>query len=144
MSRKLARESVYKLVFEFLFLNEVNQRTFNILSSIELADSDREYMQRAYFGVIQKKKEIMQIIEELSEGFTLERIFKPDLAALMLAIYEMKYMEDIPLSVSIAEAVEIVKKYSTDKSNQYVNGVLSTVYKQLTQEQEKGEENDHN
>ncbi|HHU43179.1 MAG: transcription antitermination factor NusB [Bacillota bacterium] len=144
MSRKLARESVYKLVFEFLFLNEVNQRTFNILSSIELADSDREYMQRAYFGVIQKKKEIMQIIEELSEGFTLERIFKPDLAALMLAIYEMKYMEDIPLSVSIAEAVEIVKRYSTDKSNQYVNGVLSTVYKQLTQEQEKGEENDHN
>ncbi len=101
-------------------------------------------MQRAYFGVIQKKKEIMQIIEELSEGFTLERIFKPDLAALMLAIYEMKYMEDIPLSVSIAEAVEIVKRYSTDKSNQYVNGVLSTVYKQLTQEQEKGEENDHN
>ena len=56
----------------------------------------------------------------------------------------MKYMEDIPLSVSIAEAVEIVKRYSTDKSNQYVNGVLSTVYKQLTQEQEKGEENDHN
>ena len=132
------------MLFEFLFLNEVNQRTFNILSSIELADSDREYMQRAYFGVIQKKKEIMQIIEELSEGFTLERIFKPDLAALMLAIYEMKYMEDIPLSVSIAEAVEIVKRYSTDKSNQYVNGVLSTVYKQLTQEQEKGEENDHN
>ena len=84
MSRKLARESVYKLVFEFLFLNEVNQRTFNILSSIELADSDREYMQRAYFRVIQRKKEIMQIIEELSEGLRLKESLSPTLPLLCL------------------------------------------------------------
>ncbi|MFW5780626.1 MAG: transcription antitermination factor NusB [Bacillota bacterium] len=136
MSRKLARESVYKLVFEFLFLNESNQRTFDILSSVELADGDRAYMERAYFGIIQKREDLINMIGELSEGFTLERIFKPDLAALMLAIYEMQYMDDIPLSVSIAEAVEIVKRYSTDKSNQYVNGVLSTVYKKITEEKD--------
>lgn len=136
MSRKLARESVYKLVFEFLFLNESNQRTFDILSSIDLAEGDRKYMERAYFGVIQKNEELIELISNLSEGFSLERIFKPDLAALMLAIYEMRYMDDIPLSVSIAEAVELAKRYSTEKSNQYVNGVLSTVYKTITEQKE--------
>ena len=79
-------------------------------------------------------------MKSFPKGF-LERIFKPDLAALLLALYEMYYMDDIPLSVSIAEAVELVKRYSTDKSNQYVNGVLSTVYKRLSAKEENSEAN---
>lgn len=132
MSRKIARESAYKLIFEYLFLKKANQRTFEILSSIELADVDRKYMLQVYTGVIKNYDNLIAIIDELSEGFSLDRIFKPDLAALLLAVYEMNYMKDIPLSVSIAEAVELVKRYSTDKSNQYVNGVLSSVYKKLS------------
>ncbi len=131
MSRKIARESVYKLVFEYLFSNKPNQRTFEILSSIELAEVDKKYMTETYYGIIEKYDWLISQIEELSEGFSLERIFKPDLAALLLALYEMHFMPDIPHSVSIAEAVELVKRYSTDKSNQYVNGVLSSVYKKL-------------
>lgn len=131
MSRKIARESVYKLIFEYLFLNKANQRTFDILSSIELADTDRKYMFQVYVGVIKNYDSLIGTIDELSEGFSLERIFKPDLAALLLAVYEMTYMKDIPHSVSISEAVELVKRYSTEKSNQYVNGVLSSVYKNL-------------
>lgn len=136
MSRKLARESAYKLIFEYLFSKEANQRTYDILSSIELAEVDQKYMRSVYSGVVTKYDELIGIVEELSEGFALERIFKPDLAALLLAVYEMHYMKDIPNSVSIAEAVELVKKYSTDKSNQYVNGLLSTVYKQLNKKEE--------
>lgn len=137
MSRKLARESVYKLIFEYLFSKKANQRTFEILTSIELAEVDKKYMLSAYTGVIKKYDELIGIIEELSEGFVLDRIFKPDLAALLLALYEMYYMEDIPHSVSISEAVELVKKYSTDKSNQYVNGLLSTVYKKLNNKEDE-------
>ena len=55
-----------------------------------------------------------------------------DMAAKLIAAYEMKYMDDIPLSVSISEAVELVKTYSTEKSYSYVNGILSSVYKELT------------
>ena len=69
-----------------------------------------------------------------SNGFNIDRIYKLDLAALLLATYEMKYMDDIPLSVSISEAVELVKTYSTEKSNSFVNGILSSVYKSLTNE----------
>ena len=141
MSRKIARESAYKLIFEFLFSKKPNQRTFEIMSSIDLAELDKKYMTQVYTGVIKNYDKLINVIEELSEGFPLERIFKPDLAALLLALYEMYYMDDIPLSVSIAEAVELVKRYSTDKSNQYVNGVLSTVYKRLSAKEENSEAN---
>jgi N utilization substance protein B len=67
----------------------------------------------------------------------MERIFRPDLAAMLIAIYEMKYMDDIPMSVSINEAIEIVKRYSTEKSGKYVNGILSSVYKELTRKEEQ-------
>lgn len=107
------------------------------MTSIELAEVDKKYMLSAYTGVIKKYDELIGIIEELSEGFVLDRIFKPDLAALLLALYEMYYMEDIPHSVSISEAVELVKKYSTNKSNQYVNGLLSTVYKKLNNKEDE-------
>lgn len=140
MSRKIARESVYKLIFEFLFSKKPNQRTYDILTSIEFSKVDLNYMNKCYNGVIEKYDELIALIDKLSEGFSLDRIFKPDLAALLLAVYEMYYMDDIPLSVSIAEAVEIVKRYSTDKSNQYVNGVLSSVYKTLNKENNKKSE----
>ncbi|HOO22250.1 MAG TPA: transcription antitermination factor NusB [Clostridia bacterium] len=131
MSRKLARECTYKLVFEFLFNKTVNKRTYEIFESSDLDEGDIAYMQKAYMGVVTKYPELIDTIAKFAEGFSVERIYRTDLAALLLAIYEMKYMPDIPLSVSIAEAVEIVKKYSTEKSNQFVNGILSSVYKQL-------------
>jgi N utilization substance protein B len=134
MSRKIARECTYKLVFEFLFNKKVNKRTYEIFENSNLDEKDIEYMQKTYLGVITNYDELMGIIEKYAEGFSIDRIYRTDLSALLLAIYEMKFIEDIPLSVSIAEAVELVKKYSTEKSNQFVNGILSTVYKQLKSE----------
>lgn len=131
MSRKLARECTYKLVFEFLFNKTINKRTYEIFESSDLDEGDIAYMQKAYLGVVTNYNELMSIIAKYSEGFSEDRIYRTDLSALLLAIYEMKYMPDIPMSVSISEAVELVKKYSTEKSNQFVNGILSTVYKQL-------------
>lgn len=131
MSRKLARECTYKLIFEFLFNKNVNKRTYEIFQHSDLDESDIDYMQKAYLGVITNFQELMSIITKYSEGFAEDRIYRTDLSALLLAVYEMKYMPDIPMSVSIAEAVELVKKYSTEKSNQFVNGILSSVYKQL-------------
>ena len=66
-----------------------------------------------------------------SADFKFERIFKPDLAILLLATYEMKYIPNIPKNVSINEAVELAKVNSTEKSPQFVNGVLSGIYKEL-------------
>ena len=133
MSRKVARENVYKLVFEYLFSKTPNARTYSVLSCGDVDESDVSYMEKVYYGVIDKYNELVDIISKHSEGFAIDRIYKPDLSALLVAIYEMKYIDDIPVAVSINEAVELVKKYSTDKSNSFVNGILASVNKSLTE-----------
>ena len=132
MSRKVAREYAYKLIFEYSFSKVPNTHTYMLFSSADVDDNDRAYLEKVYYGIIDKYDEIVSIIAGYSRDFAVERIYRTDLCALILAIYEMKYMDDIPLSVSINEAVLLVKKYSTEKSNSFVNGILSSVYKELT------------
>lgn len=133
MSRKTAREYAYKLIFEYLFSRVRNNKTYQVFTNADLDQEDIKYLEEVYSGVIGHYDELTDTIEKYSHGFTVERIYKTDLSALLLSIYEMKYMRDsIPLSVSINEAVVLVKHYSTDKSHSFVNGVLSSVYKEIT------------
>ncbi len=133
MSRKTAREFAYKLIFEYLFNGVKNSRTYEIFSNADLASEDIKYLDSVYTGVIDHCNELKETVEKYSHGFSVERIYKTDLSALYLAIYEMKYMsKEIPLSVSINEAVLLVKHYSTERSHSFVNGILSSVYKELT------------
>ena len=69
-------------------------------------------------------------------GWTLSRISKPSLAILRLAIYEMKYLDNVPQSVSINEAVELAKKYTIDESK-FVNGILGTYSREFSGKSEK-------
>lgn len=133
MSRKVARENAYKLVFEYLFNFVPNNKTYSVFSNGDMDDSDIKYLEKVYYGVIENYDELCRVISDYSQGFALDRIYKPDLSALLIAIYEMKYMEDIPTSVSINEAVDLVKRYSTDRSNSFVNGILAAVNKKITE-----------
>ncbi len=133
MSRRIARDDAYKLVFGYLFSKEIDEQTKAImLADDSMTDSDVEYLNNVVNGVCEHYDELVEMIAENAKNFKIDRIFKPDLAGLLVAIYEMKYIDDIPLSVSISEIVELVKTYSTEKSHIFVNGVLSGVYKQLT------------
>lgn len=133
MSRKEARECAYTLVFEYVSTKDGNTPTLdNILKTPTLTVKDSEYIKAVYNGVQANYDSILEIISRNTANRKLEKIFKSELAALMLAIYEMKYMDDIPLNVSISEAVELIKKYaSTKESYSFVNGVLAGVYKEL-------------
>ncbi len=131
-TRTIARTNLYKLVFEFLFSGgETNLKTFTLLSSPEFSEEDLLYMKTAYFGIVEKFDELSKIIQDFAQGFNIERIYKTDLAALLVAIYEMLYIDEIPINVSISEAVCLVKIYSTEKSSSYVNGILSSINKTL-------------
>lgn len=130
--RKKSRDGVYKLIYEFLFSGVENTKTLAIMTSGDLPMSEYDYITTVYKGVISKIDELKDIVAEYARGFDVDRVYKLDLAALLLAIYEMKYMPEIPLGTSIAEAVELVKIYSTEKSYSFVNGILSSVYKSLT------------
>lgn len=151
MNRKLAREAVYLMIFSYLFTGELSSRVYRNLdvNALNVDDlslpfdatvngefdaKDLEYIDRVSLGVVEHEKELKGYIVKFSKGFVLDRVYKPDLAILMLAIYEMIYEDSIPLKVSISEAVTIVKKYSTTKSFSFVNGLLASVYKELTEE----------
>lgn len=125
--RKFARETAFKLIFEYLFLKEQNETSIKELCSApELSDEDRDYINAVYNGVIGKYDEIYGEIAGLSSDFKAERIYKVDLAILLLAIYEIDYMEDVPDIVAVNEAVETAKVYSTDKSHLFINGILAS------------------
>lgn len=134
MSRRLARDSAYKLVFEYLFNSDCDKsvsREFISLDS-QITQADKEYIDKVYFGVIEHYDELIALIADNTTNFNSSRIFKTDLAALLVAAYEMKYLNnDIPYSVSISEILDLVKCYSTEKSGSFVNGVLAGIYKQL-------------
>lgn len=135
MSRKTARENVYKLTFEFLFYGVENQTTLELLlMDTSLSAEDRNYMVEVYRGIIANFDSLKATIANYTDGFDIERVYKPDLAILVLCTYELKYMPDVPQSAAISEAVEFAKRYSTEKSSAYVNGVLSSICKSINGE----------
>lgn len=132
MNRKKAREYAYQLVFSYLFNNEKDEGQYQrALGDKDLSSADIDYIYLTFNNVVENIEELKAIITKYAIGFSYDRIFKPDLAVLLLAISEMKYNDDVPDSVAIAEAVSIIKKYSTVKSGHFVNGILASVYKEL-------------
>ena len=87
-------------------------------------EGQRVYLQQVH-NIVEKIDEIDAAINEVSEGWKTRRMGKVDLTLIRLAVYEMKYEDDIPVKVAINEAVELAKQYGTDESPSFVNGVLA-------------------
>ena len=130
MTRRECREHLMVLLFqkEFHPEEELDVQMDMYLEDIEKAkEEDVEYIRRKYKNTLERLVEIDQMIEEVSEGWKIKRMGKVDLSIIRLAVYEMKYDDDIPLRVAINEAVEIAKEYGQDNSPSFVNGILSKV-----------------
>ena len=127
MSRKKSREYAFRLVFE-KFFHEPNDDCLNEMEDIVLDDTDKDFVNVLLGGINENYEQIMDIVKTNTIGYELERIYKVDLSILVLAIYELKFT-DTPNNVIINEAIELAKKYSTDKSYSFINGVLAKVLK---------------
>lgn len=125
MSRSLARENVFKLVFGYVFNKEKNEDQLSEVLEDEKNKQELGYIQEVYNGVIAHYDEFISDIEKFSNSFKIDRVFKVDLAILLVALYEMKYINSIPKKVSLNEALNLAKVYSTEKSSTYINGILS-------------------
>lgn len=128
MSRKEARETVFKLVYERCVTGESNSFSFDVQCE-DFSGEDLEYMRNIYDGIEENNLFLNEIIKRYSKAFKLERVYRIDLAAILVAAYEILFFEDIPYQISINEAVELSKKYSTEKSYRFINGILSSVIK---------------
>lgn len=129
MSRRFARETCFKLMFEYEFLHQKNDITLQeFLDSDNLDQEDKKFVTDEYADLINYDEKICQIISKYLKGYTLNRIYKVDLAILKIAIYEMLFSKyKTPSNVVINEAVELAKKYSTDKGYSFVNGILASI-----------------
>ena len=124
MSRRDARDIAFKLVFAYTFDNEKNIEAMEEYLATSDAD-DKAYVTEVYNGVISHYDELMEDIKNNAEKYDVNRLYKIDLAVVLLALYEIKYMSSIPYKVSVDEAVSMAHKYSTEKSGKYINGILS-------------------
>jgi N utilization substance protein B len=126
MSRVKSREYAFRLVFEKFFHEPDIDLEFED-DEFVLVDEDKTFANELIGGVNSNYDEILEIIKNNTQGYELDRIYKVDLAILVLAVYELKYSTETPQNVVINEAVELSKKYSTDKSFSFINGVLAKV-----------------
>lgn len=130
MGRKASRENAMKLLFEINYkMDEANDILNSFMEQNELNGDDKEYIEAAVRGTIENIENIDNTIEKYSKGWKINRLAKVDLTVLRLSIYELKYT-DTPESIVINEAVELAKKFGTEKSGAFVNGVLSSVTKE--------------
>lgn len=132
MNRRKSRDIAMKLLFE-MSINKESYKTilenFKENTDMDLKDVDIEYITRILGGVEQNISDIDSKIEKHLVNWKLYRLSKIDLAILRMCTYEIFYESDIPGKVSVNEGVELAKKYSEEKSFQFINGVLDRMIK---------------
>ena len=128
MIRTELREHVFKMWFqiEFHVPEDMPEHLRLYFEDLEHAtDQDKEYIQKKYEAIVEKVPEIDALVDEKSESWKTKRMNKVDLTIIRLAVYEMKWDEDVPVGVAINEAVELAKKFSGEEGPAFVNGVLA-------------------
>jgi len=139
MSRRKAREIVLCLVFEKDYRKDQScEKLYSDLFEDSLEDifekeflnnSDRDYIKNTFLGVFEHIEQIDDIVSGSTIGWEYSRISKISMALLRVAVYEILYAEDIPVSVAINEAVELSKRYDDPDAYTFINGVLGAVVK---------------
>ncbi|MFZ5353557.1 MAG: transcription antitermination factor NusB [Bacillota bacterium] len=139
MSRRLAREYAVQFLYSYDFNKEENvegltEEFFNLQESQadedkgnKLSGQDKNFSIELIKGTLENLEKIDEEINTSTIGWKKERIAKVDLAILRLAVYEILFRDDIPDSVSANESIEISKKFSTEDSSSFVNGVIGKI-----------------
>lgn len=131
MNRHEAREATLGLVFEKSFQPEENTEKLYDTAKLAREIEEDEYVRRTTTGVFDKLDEIDSLIEDAAKGWKIGRMPKVSLAIMRICTYEMLYDKDIPINVSLNEAVELAKKYDGDDAPAFVNGVLNKIAKSI-------------
>ena len=125
MGRRASRELAMKLLYQTeIQKSNRKEQIERALTENKLTSKDKAYVSEILEGVFDNTEFIDRLIEKYSKGWKINRLSKVDLSILRLSIFEIHYMEDIPVSVSVNEAVELAKKYSGDEMAPFINGIL--------------------
>lgn len=135
MNRREAREQAFVLIFERSINHDTTEQIIDaaVLSS-DLIVSD--FAEKIALGVEENEETLDAQIEQNIRGWKMNRLSKVALSLLQMAIYEMEYEKDIPVSVSINEVVDLAKKYGGVDDAPFINGVLGSIAKELEKNEE--------
>ncbi|MBQ8238411.1 MAG: transcription antitermination factor NusB [Oscillospiraceae bacterium] len=151
MTRGNARELAVHLIYGRVFTGEepqsvvstrLNKDYYKLLSEDNEVYTERPsriqvaYLDKVVSGVANREEELNAQIQKFSIGWDISRISKLTRSIMQLALFEIQYMDDIPTGVAIAEAVRIAKKYDTDETGSFVNGILGAFARSLTSTEE--------
>jgi len=128
VTRREIREHIFLMLFrkDFYEKDELNEQMQLYINELgEPAPQEAAHLAERFQSIVEKLDEIDELLSEVSSGWKLNRMAKVDLTILRLAVYEMRFDDDIPLKVAINEAVELAKKFGGDDSPSFVNGVLA-------------------
>jgi len=121
MKRHDAREKAFQTLFQLDFNKEEVEIFINDISE----GYENTFYNRIISGVVNHLEKLDEMIEQNLEKWSIDRLAKVEKTIIRMAIYEIKFMEDIPKKVSINEAVELAKKFGDEQAGQFVNGVLA-------------------
>lgn len=136
MDRSLAREIAMKMLYAASLGGEESMT--EVLEQSEQADtlsgSDKTFMENLMAGVTAHQQELDDIIGQYAQGWALNRLARVDLTILRMAVYELRYMPEVPVGAAINEAVELSKRFCEDKSSGFINGILGSVAREYRSE----------
>jgi N utilization substance protein B len=133
LGRREARENAMKLLYQVQIQKDnIPEQLDCFIEEYGIPEgADRDYLIDVVSGALEHQEELDKLISMHARGWAIQRMPKVDLAIMRLSCYEMKYRSDIPKNVSINEAVELAKKYSSDQSKTFINGVLGKIFTYL-------------
>lgn len=128
MNRRELREHIFRILFQTGFheKDQMPQQCQMYIEDLqEPSEAEMAYIEAKVTGVLERLEELDKMIDEVATGWKTDRMGKADLTIIRLACYEMKFDADIPEQVAINEGVELAKRYGSDESPSFVNGVLA-------------------
>ena len=125
--RTQAREKAFQLIFERLFVKENYGFDEEFFASLK-KEEDKDYAKELINNFAQNMSSLQNIVSENLLNYDISRVYKVDLALIYLALTDIKYCQTPP-QVAINETLELAKRFSTEKSSRFINGVLSSILK---------------
>ena len=131
IKRKEAREILFTLLFETEFKSGDSIDEVYGISSENRDIPENAYIKKSFFEINEKADLLDRVISKYAKGWKADRLSKVSRSVIRLAVYEILFCKDIPANVSVSEAVELAKKYGEEKARAFVNGVLSSIVKDV-------------
>ncbi|MFH1084021.1 MAG: transcription antitermination factor NusB [Pseudomonadota bacterium] len=132
--RRRARELAVQVLFHLEFSPGDPSEIFDLIcENFNAPKSIRDFSRKLVLGVWEEKETLDRVIAQASRNWRIERMARLDRSILRLAAFEMMFVQDIPAKVSIDEAVELGKKFGSEDSGRYINGVLDNIYNTLSE-----------